>query len=160
MTPEPRVVELPALRPGVDSVRVLGYPLETVLAEKLVTAIELGLANTRVRDLADVYTLTGAHQLTCGPIRAALTATAAFRSVQLRSFAAATSDLGALRASTYVAYCRALGEAGVALPEPFQDVINAAASFVDPILDGLDGGAIWDPTRRRWDTSNHEATQR
>ncbi len=60
VTPEPRVVELPALRPGVDSVRVLGYPLETVLAEKLVTAIELGLANTRVRDLADVYTLTGA----------------------------------------------------------------------------------------------------
>ena len=37
-------------------VRVLGYPIETVLAEKITTAIGLGPANTRVRDYADIYT--------------------------------------------------------------------------------------------------------
>jgi hypothetical protein len=40
---------------------VLGYPVETVLAEKLTTAIDLAEASTRVRDLADIYTVTGAH---------------------------------------------------------------------------------------------------
>lgn len=58
VTPEPRPVELPALRPGTEPIRVLGYPLETVLAEKLTTAIDLGPANTRVRDFADVFTPT------------------------------------------------------------------------------------------------------
>jgi hypothetical protein len=39
VTPAPQTVTIPALRPGFDPIRVLGYPLETVLAEKLVTAL-------------------------------------------------------------------------------------------------------------------------
>ena len=54
VNPAPGLVELPALRPGYPPVRILGYPLATVLAEKLVTAIHLGPANTRVRDFVDV----------------------------------------------------------------------------------------------------------
>ena len=59
ITPAPGWVTLPPLRTGMEPVRVLGYPVETVLAEKIATAIELGPANTRVRDYADIYTLTG-----------------------------------------------------------------------------------------------------
>lgn len=40
VTPVPHLVEVPALRVGMEPVRVLGYPIETALAEKLVTAIE------------------------------------------------------------------------------------------------------------------------
>jgi len=73
VTPAPRMIELPSLRPDTAPVRVLGYPIETVLAEKLATAIMLGAANTRVRDYADIYTLTGRHDLTRGAVRAAPT---------------------------------------------------------------------------------------
>ncbi len=59
VTPAPQQIALPALRPGTSPVRVLGYPIETVLAEKIATAINLGRANTRVRDYADIYTVTG-----------------------------------------------------------------------------------------------------
>jgi hypothetical protein len=48
---------MPPLRPNLEPVGVLGYPIETVLAEKLTTAIALGPANTRVRDYADIYML-------------------------------------------------------------------------------------------------------
>jgi Nucleotidyl transferase AbiEii toxin, Type IV TA system len=34
VTPAPRHLSLPSLRPGMPPVRVLGYPIETVLAEK------------------------------------------------------------------------------------------------------------------------------
>jgi len=152
VTPEPRPIDLPALRPGVEPIRVLGYPLETVLAEKLATAIDLGPANTRVRDFADVYTLTGAHPLTCGPVRAALTVTAKFRNIEIRPFAVVVADLGALRASTYTAYRRSLGEAGSALPEGFQDAIDAAIAFIDPVIDGLADDARWEPALRQWDS--------
>jgi hypothetical protein len=46
ITPAPQLIDLPALRPGDPPVRVLGYPLETILAEKIITAIALGPVNT------------------------------------------------------------------------------------------------------------------
>lgn len=39
------------------SVRVLSYPLETVLAEKLETVVSHGIANTRGRDFYDIHAL-------------------------------------------------------------------------------------------------------
>lgn len=59
VTPAPTHIDYPVLRPDTPPVRVLGYPLATVLAEKLSTAVDLGTANSRVRDYADVWTLTG-----------------------------------------------------------------------------------------------------
>lgn len=72
ITPPPCPVELPRLRSGMEPIRVLAYPLETVLAEKLVTAIDLGSANTRVRDFADLYALSGDHDVLCGALRDAV----------------------------------------------------------------------------------------
>lgn len=66
VTPEPRLITLPGLRPDSAPIKVLGYPIETVLAEKITTAIDLAETNTRVRDLADIYTLTGAHKVALG----------------------------------------------------------------------------------------------
>lgn len=42
---------------------ILAYPIETVLAEKIVTAIARGETNTRERDWADIWRLSGAHDL-------------------------------------------------------------------------------------------------
>lgn len=83
VTPEPALVELPSLRGGSGPVRVLGYPIESVLAEKIVTAIDLGLANTRVRDFADICLLIGQRGVLCGTLREAIDATARFREVPL-----------------------------------------------------------------------------
>ena len=79
ITPAPGWVTLPPLRAGMEPVRVLGYPIETVLAEKIATAIGLGPANTRVRDYADIYSLTGIHVISHRTARQALLATAAYR---------------------------------------------------------------------------------
>lgn len=67
VTPAPQRLALPSLRAGLPPVCVLGYPMETVLAEKVATAIDLGPANTRVRDYADIYTLTGRQQMVTVP---------------------------------------------------------------------------------------------
>jgi hypothetical protein len=81
-------------------VRVLGYPIETVLAEKLSTAIALGPVNTRVRDYADIYTLTGSHLMAHDPARAALLATAAFRETELVPLSASIANIVDLRRQT------------------------------------------------------------
>lgn len=150
VTPAPRTVELPALRPDSPPIRVLGYPIETVLAEKLVTAIGLGRANTRVRDFVDIYLLTATQTLQCGPLRDALLATAQFRGTTLIPLAQATEGLGELRDSTYVAYRKGLGEVGAILPERYSETIAAVAVFVDPVLDGIDAEAAWNRSKRDW----------
>lgn len=153
VTPAPRIVELPALRPDSPPIRILGYPIETVLAEKLVTAIEMGRANTRVRDFADVHLLTGAQAVRCGSLRDALVATAEFRGTALIPLARAAGGLGELRDSTYAAYRKGLGQTGVSLPDRFSDALAAVAAFVDPVLIGLDAEAVWNPGERDWGVS-------
>lgn len=72
-----------------------------------------------------------------------------FRS-SLIPLARAADGLGELRESTYVAYCRGLGEAGASLPPRFSDTVAAVAAFVDPVLSGLEADAAWNPAERGW----------
>ena len=150
VTPAPRTVGLPSLRPDTAAVRVLGYPIETVLAEKLATAIMLGAANTRVRDYADIYTLTGRHDLTMGVIRAALDATARFRGVEIAPLSSVVDDLVELRERTYRAY-----RTGPAwrrwprLPSDFGEVVEAVTTFADPLARPT-AEPRWHAADRRW----------
>jgi hypothetical protein len=59
--PRPARTPIPSLLGG-PPVHVLGYPLAMVVAEKLVTAIQRGRANTRWRDFADLWMLLGGPQ--------------------------------------------------------------------------------------------------
>jgi hypothetical protein len=150
VTPAPRLVEVPLLRVGMEPVRVLGYPIETVLAEKLVTAIELGAGNTRVRDYADIYTLTGTHELDYGLMRQAIEATADFRGMVLRPLSDAVGDLVTSRATTYNAYRERLGQFGHHLPHDFAEVVAAAIEFVDALIDTGPDDRCWTPNGRHW----------
>lgn len=151
VTPRPQRIELPALRPGAEPIRVLGYPIETVLAEKVATAITLGAANTRVRDYADIYTLTSRHDLTHAGMRAALLATSAFRGTPLRPLSLDLANIVALRRATYTAYRAALGPDGDELPADFGEVVAVVAEFADPLTAAVPAGTVWVAARRRWE---------
>lgn len=150
VTPAPRFVDLPSLRPDGAPVRVLGYPIETVIAEKLVTAIELGPANTRVRDYADLYTLTGSHDLHATVLRAALHATATFRDSTLRPVSESVRNIAELRSETYTIYRVRLGVDGEHLPQVFEAVIDAVVQFADPLLHAEPPDGWWNSQDRRW----------
>ncbi|HEX7302431.1 nucleotidyl transferase AbiEii/AbiGii toxin family protein [Lentzea sp.] len=149
VTPAPQLLELPSQRPGVAPIAVLGYPIETVLAEKTSTALALGEANTRVRDYADLYTLTGRHAVCCESARSALEATARHRAVDLRPLSEAIGDLVALRQRAYAAFKKRLGPDGDHLPDDFGEVVAAVIEFVDPLTGEIPRDA-WDPAARRW----------
>ena len=53
-------------------IEMLGYPIPMVLAEKIVTAAQRGIASTRWRDFGDIYLLTGHHSFIAGDVRAAI----------------------------------------------------------------------------------------
>jgi len=148
VTPDPQLIGLPSQLPGEPDVPVLGYPIETVLAEKASTAIALGAANSRVRDYVDLYALTSVHPLPYRDVRAALDATTTHRGVALRPLSEVIGDLATTRQSAYRAFKQRLGADGAYLPDDFADVVAAVVAFVDPLVTG--GGSDWSPADRRW----------
>jgi hypothetical protein len=151
VTPEPQAIGLPSQRPGDPDIPVLGYPVETVLAEKTSTAIALGSANSRVRDYVDVFTLTGTHSLRYLDMRVALDATTTHRGVALRPLSEVVGDLAAIRQAAYAAFKKRLGPDGAHLPDQFAAVVAAVVTFVDPLVGG-DQDA-WSPVDRQWNRS-------
>jgi hypothetical protein len=149
VTPAPQLLDLPSQRPGTASVRVLGYPIETVLAEKTSTAIALREANTRVRDYADLYTLTGKQAVSYESVRSALDATTRHRGVEVQPLSEVIGDLVALRQQAYSAFKKRLGPDADHLPDSFGDVVAAVIEFVDPLAGG-DLHEAWNPDVRKW----------
>lgn len=82
VTPAPVEVSYPALL--AEPFAVVGYPLETVLAEKIVTMVDRGDATTRERDFADVFVLATRHVIDAADLSAAVRATAEHRQSDLR----------------------------------------------------------------------------
>ncbi len=153
VTPAPQQITLPTLRTGHPDVHLLGYPMATVLAEKLCTAVDLGTSNSRVRDYADLWTLTGNHTLDGDDVPRlldALTATARHRGVTLRPLSEAVHrstgpGYAQSRQGTYTAYRRRLGPDADHVPADFETVMNDVVAFADPLLRTPQG------TTRRWD---------
>ncbi|UOX99989.1 nucleotidyl transferase AbiEii/AbiGii toxin family protein [Blastococcus sp. PRF04-17] len=144
--PAPEQVALPRLLGG--SVALRGYPMPMVHAEKLVTAIARGTANTRWRDFGDVYVLSGTHAVTAVDLHAAMTTVAAHRQVQLQPLKDVLEGYELIAQTKYAAWRRK--HSRDELPEQFADLLDAVIAFADPVLtDGATGGT-WQPARRGW----------
>jgi hypothetical protein len=150
VTPDPLIVEIPSLRDHLDDVSVLGYPLETVLSEKLVTALELKLANSRIRDFADVYGLIKSHPVSATTLAQAIRATAHFRGVGLSTLQESLSGFAELRGSQYQSYRRQHIPIANELPEDFGTVVRTLQEFADPILLGTVTHGSWRPEISEW----------
>ncbi|MQA83912.1 MAG: nucleotidyl transferase AbiEii/AbiGii toxin family protein [Streptosporangiales bacterium] len=103
--PAAQRIILPRLIGG--QVELTGYPLPMVYAEKIVTAVQRGTANTRWRDFADLYLLAGRHDVRGQDLRSAIVKVAAYRQVTAPRTRAGT-------------------------PEPFADLLDRVITFVDP----------------------------
>jgi predicted nucleotidyltransferase component of viral defense system len=89
--PAPEEIAVPRLLGGEITLR--GYPLPMVLAEKIVTAVQRGPANTRWRDYGDLYLLSRGHDVGAAPLREAVTAVAEYRQAVVSPLARYLTDL-------------------------------------------------------------------
>ncbi|HKN95480.1 MAG TPA: nucleotidyl transferase AbiEii/AbiGii toxin family protein, partial [Pseudonocardiaceae bacterium] len=151
VTPDPQRIKFPSQRPGRAPTPLFGYPIETVLAEKISTAVALGEANTRIRDYVDLYTLTGRHELSYTSVHAALDATGGHRGVRLVPLSDVIGDFATVRQNAYGAFRRRLGPDGEHLPAELTEIVLAVEAFVDPLVTGDVGQGRWVPTDRRWE---------
>jgi Nucleotidyl transferase AbiEii toxin, Type IV TA system len=149
VTPAPTPIEYPQALSDV-TFTLYGYPIATVIAEKLSTAIALGDLNTRDRDYADLHQLITRHRLDGNELTSALRNTADHRGIQLRPLSEAISDLPARRQAPYTAWRRRQGEAARNHPESFSDVVATVTVFADLLAVGTAQHLTWDPHAVSW----------
>ena len=145
--PGPTVVSYPALLG--EPFPLLAYPIEAVLAEKLATVVARGDTNTRDRDFADVLLLAGHHDIDAASLSDAITATAAFRKVELRPISQTLVTLGTDRGREWQ---RLITRAGLAdlLPTDYMEALQQVAAFADPVITAKATSGRWDHRRGRW----------
>ena len=145
--PEPQDIALPRLLDGTLQVR--GYPLEMVLAEKIVTAIARGTINTRWRDFVDVYTLVRRHSIAAETLRESIVRVAQFRNTELSPLSAALTGYADIAQRRWLSWLEKQ-RIDATVPKEFSVVLDTAILFADPIVVGTAIAGTWSPTDQRW----------
>lgn len=149
VTPEPTLIDYPQTLGGTPF-PVYGYPIATVIAEKLSTAVALGDLNTRDRDYADLYQLITRHRLDGDELSDALAATAGHRAIRLRPLSSTITDLPTRRQAPYTAWLRRQGSLATHHPDRFTEVVTTVTNFADPLLTDAARQLTWDPQVMSW----------
>jgi hypothetical protein len=143
----PGPVEVPRLLGG--SITVLGYPLTMILAEKIVTGIERGTANTRWRDYADVYLLTGQRPVDGTEMERSLRMVAQHRGATMMPLSEVLHGYAEIAQARWAAWVRKL-RLDDRLPSRFAQVLDAVGAFAEPVLEGRTAGLVRQRGRRSW----------
>ncbi|MGW1556681.1 nucleotidyl transferase AbiEii/AbiGii toxin family protein [Streptomyces sp. NPDC002144] len=149
VTPGPRLIDYPQ-QLKEESFQIFGYPLITVIAEKLSTAVSLGDLNTRDRDYGDLYRLLTLNDLDGQELTTALTATATHRGITLKPLSSTITDLGERRQTSYTAWRRRQGPAATSYPERLTDVVRQVTAFADTLLNGDAITLTWRAATLTW----------
>ncbi len=147
--PEPAEISLPRLL-GQEPIQLRGYPMEMVLAEKIVTSLERGSASTRWRDFGDIFVLTGRCSFRAAEVRQALQAVADHRQVELASLDDALDGYAEIGQPRWASWRRKL-QLTETLPEDFGHALESLKALANPVITGsVTGLATWDPDQRAW----------
>lgn len=119
-----------------------------VYAEKVVTAVQRGLANTRWRDFGDVWSLSRNHAVNADDVIRAIDEVAHHRKATLNPLADVLDGFAPLAQTRWPRWLR--GSGSLHLPADIAPVLDDVIAFADPVLTGQAAGLTWDPTKSIW----------
>jgi len=139
MVPGPRTIEYPAFLAN-DTIRLLAYPVESAIAEKLQAMVALGNANSRMKDFYDVWICSNHLDFDGDTVRKAIEATFNNREtpVPAEEFEALTRGFVEGHRVQWNAFVRKIGEDELA--DTFGKVVEDLKFFAMPALRSLARG--------------------
>ena len=147
IVPAARVVELPRLLGGKLYIR--GYPLAMVHAEKIITSVERGQANTRWRDFADIMLLSRRHDVDGTELQTAIEAVAEHRHIQIAPLSELLAGYSAAAQRKWIAWI-SKQQLSEQVTGDFDEVLQAVTAFADPALTRAVNGLTWRAATRTW----------
>ncbi len=149
VVPDPGWVDYPVLLLD-EPPRILAYQPATAVAEKFQAMIEIGLANSRMKDYHDIWMLSRTLEFDGQDLADAMRATFERRATELPAeLPAELSDEYTAQPETsrmWDAYRKAFSTPASDLPEDLQDVAYAIAALVLPASIAARAGDAFDQT--------------
>ena len=153
VVPDPGWVDYPVLLDD-EAPRILAYQPSTAVAEKFQAMIEIGLANSRMKDYHDIWMLSRTLEFDGQDLAYAMRATFQRRDTELPAETPAelTREYTGQPETSRMwdTYRRGFSAATGDLPEHLQEVADAIAMFVMPAAVAATSGAVfgktWTPT--------------
>lgn len=143
--PAVRELEYPVLLDH-DPPRILVYPPEAVVAEKVEAMVSLGAANSRMKDFHDVWKLAGAFPFLGLPLSKAISTTFQHRGTKVPDKISLISTTqftdSSERAQQWRAFCHRTGLSSD-VPE-FEKIIDLIQSFLVPLIEALSERRIFE----------------
>jgi len=134
VTPPAPTALLPAILSGFPPPRVKVYPPETIVAEKLHALVKLGIANSRMKDFFDLYTLARGRKFDEELLTKAVRRTFTRRKTVIpKEPFALTPDFYNDR-QKQAQWRSFLSKSGIAGPEDFTELGKRLRRFLLPIL--------------------------
>lgn len=145
--PAPTTVAVPQLRGG-EPIELQGYPMHMVHAEKIVTAVQRGTANTRWRDFGDIWSLSRQHPINADDLTRAIDRVARHRNATIRPLADVLDGFVDIGQARLVQWRRRSNSDH--LPERLETVLEVVIDFADSVLTGDVTGLAWNPDTGAW----------
>ncbi|MGY2895545.1 nucleotidyl transferase AbiEii/AbiGii toxin family protein [Deinococcus sp. UYEF24] len=148
ITPAPVVLSFPQLLIPT-AVRVVVYPLETVVTEKFAALVEIGSNTTRMKDVYDLHVILGRESFDAAILGQALRRSFAARHTPVADVPATLSDefaSDALLSNRWEQYKR---RTRVSAPD-FRQVMAEVRSFFSPVFLGGQTSGRWDSQHLTW----------
>lgn len=153
ITPEPRPMEIPTLLPNLVPCPVIaGYPLETIIAEKLHAVRQFGLDNTRHKDLYDLWRIQDGYALDGSVVSLAVARTFEHQGTLIApGMPGLSEEYVTMNATAWPAF---LKKNGLILDIGFAQVAADLRDFSDPVMEAARGNLSlgqWQPSNG-WET--------
>jgi len=142
--PGPERIELERIHPEDGILVLLSFPLTMVLAEKAVTAIARGSANTRWRDFSDILAITRSNTIEGSEAFASIAAVAEHRQVALYPLSDIVDEYVTAAGGRWETWHR-VQPYEVQAPVDFRDTLLEVARFTDTAISDRAGDRNWQP---------------
>ena len=149
IVPDPITIEYPTLL-DFPPPRLVAYPKEAVIAEKLQALTELGLLNSRLKDYFDMWLLSRLYDFEGLSLVEAIRATFRHRSTEIEALPAGLTDAFALdpaRQKQWVAFLRR--SRFKTAPAELLSIVQAVREFLQPPLSAAVSGIAFAAAWRR-----------
>lgn len=155
VTPPAETAVLPSILKDFPGAKLKVYPPETIIAEKLHALVELGIANSRMKDFFDLYVLARNREFDEKLLVRAVSRTFTRRRTAVPDEPFALTPEFYRDRQKQTQWRAFLEKSAIDAPSDFAEIGDLLATFLLPVLASAKGGST--PARRwradRWRTS-------
>jgi len=119
--------------------QLVGYSLESAIAEKFEAMVKLGELNSRMKDFYDIWLLSRQFDFMGDRLKAAISETLKNRGTNLpNEIAAFSNSFLSMKSGQWQAFHRRLGQEPI--PADFAEIIRQVKIFLEPIVEYIRSG--------------------